>query len=53
MRGFCPDQAFGVLVGLAHFGRQGGRHDVHAFSLDKSLGQNFPGVEKKRLFVLP
>ena len=53
MGGFGSNQAFSVLVGLAHFSRQGGRHDVHAFSLDQSLGQNFPGIEQQRLFVPP
>ena len=53
MGGFGADQAFGVLVGLAHSGGKGGRHDAHAFSLDQSLGDDLPGVEDQGLFRLP
>ena len=53
MCGFCPDQAFGGLVGLAHFGGYILRHSPDAFPLHDALCDRFPDVEQKGLFVLP
>ena len=53
MRCFGPDQPFGGLVGLAHFGGQFLRHGRHALSLHDALRDGFPDMEQKRLFVPP